>query len=97
MVYETLENPEIQTLRTRVRGTFIQPLNTANKVINLISTIVSFLSISAIIATLTTLTIIIVVVSSVVLANSLITKKLNIIQYLNGNIKTIINRSRVRI
>ena len=82
MDYETLENPEIQTLRTRVRGTFIQPLNTANKVINLISTIVSFLSISAIIATLNP--IIIVVVSSVVLANSLITKKLNIIQYLNG-------------
>lgn len=72
MVYETLENPEIQTLRTRVRGTFIQPLNTANKVINLLSTIVSFPSISAIIATLNP--IIIVVVSSVVLANSLITK-----------------------
>jgi ATP-binding cassette subfamily B protein/ATP-binding cassette subfamily C protein len=75
MDYETLENPEIQTMKERAAETFGGSIGVCDQLIALIGKVISILAISTIIATLNPLIIIIICIT--IYLNSIIIKRLN--------------------
>ena len=79
MDYESFENPEIKILKNRASDTNSNILSYADLVFEAFSAIVSLIAIASVIATLQPFIILLVVL--LVFLNSLVTKKLNSIQF----------------
>ena len=82
MDFETIEEPDIQTMSNRVFGTFFNATRIIDRLGSLISAIFSLIAIFSIIATINIFIIFIVLI--VILVNSIITKHLNQKQFLNN-------------
>ena len=82
MDYETIEKPDIQIMSSRVSGTFYNALQVVDRLGVLISAVFSLIAIFSIIATINIF--IIFIVLFILFINSMITKRLNQKQYLNG-------------
>lgn len=93
MDYETLEKPDIQVLRTRAKGVFVNPLKTIEKIGSLISAIIGLIVVSSIIISLNPM--ILMLLCLIILINAIITKHLNYKLFLLGKKITVCDRGMV--
>ena len=82
MDYESLENPDVQIVKSRAQSTLDGILGIIDQLNGLLSAIFSLIAISSIITTLNPIIIILIIV--IIYINSLVTKKVNHKMYLIG-------------
>mgnify|MGYP004652570315 CR=1 FL=1 len=82
MDFESLENPELQILTERSLGTCYNALSVVDRLCSLLNSLIYLFAIFSIIASLNIVMVIVVLI--VTFINSLITKRLNYIQYKNS-------------